>query len=283
MTFVTDEEDLDELSQLLHDPLRNSRHDVWLWLWLYLFHDEARELDRNTCNSATMRHAIARALRRNSRLIERIPREKIRHLVPDEQLAWITKDERQNQWLLSIIDDLTGKNFPRGFAHLTGRSRIIAMLDVWEVDIEVKAQEIDHLHERWRRHIARDSQFEWFADKKEGKKRCICAWEWIEKNHLGLFSRNLPISNYSELLIFFDQAKLGPHEQKAMIQEIKKRWSRQQFDERNSDKKQINVMISKEVISLLDDLAKRHDLKRAKVLETLIRMESDTGVYLTEG
>lgn len=280
MTLIIDDEDLDELGRLLQDPYRNNRHDVWLWLWLYLFHDKARELDRNTCNSATMRDVIARALRRKSHLIARIPREKAHHLVPDEQLAWIAKDERQNQWLLPIIDELTGKNFPRGFAHLTGQSRIIAMLDVWEADIEVKAQEIDLLHERWRWHKSRDSQFEWFTDKKEGKQRCICAWDWIEKSHLGLFSRKPPISNYSELLIFFDQANLGRHEQKAMIQEIKKRWSRQQFDERNADKKQINVLLSKAVIAQLDELAKRHDLKRAQVLETLVRMESDAGVYL---
>lgn len=280
MSLIIDDEDLDELSQLLQDPLRNSRHDVWLWLWLYLFHDKARKLDRNTCNGATMRDVIARALRRAPHLIKLIPSKKDRYLVPDEQLAWIAKDERQIQWLLPKVDDLTGNNFPRGIAHLTGRSRIIAMLDVWQEDIEEKTQKIDRLHECWRRHLARDSQFEWFTDKKEGKQRCICAWEWIEKNHLGLFSRKLPISNYSELLIFFDQANLGRHEQKAMIQEIKKRWSRQQFDERNADKKQINVLLSKAVIAQLDELAKRHDLKRAQVLETLVRMESDAGVYL---
>ncbi|MDT4863221.1 hypothetical protein FQZ97_979170 [compost metagenome] len=157
------------------------------------------------------------------------------------------------------------------------------MLDVWNVDIEKKAREIERLHDHWRRHTARDSQFEWFADKKEGTKRCICAWEWLERHHLSPFSRQPPIGNYRELLMFFDQAELSRHEQKVMIQEIKKRWNRQQFDERNADKKQVNVMLSKAVIAQLDELAKRHDLKRAQVIETLVRMEGETGVYLADG
>ncbi|MDI9730489.1 hypothetical protein [Stutzerimonas stutzeri] len=80
--------------------------------------------------------------------------------------------------------------------------------------------------------------------------------------------------------MFFDHAALGRHEQKAMIQEIKKRWNRQQFDERNADKKQINVMLSKAVIAKLDELAKQHGLKRAQVIETLVRMEAETSAHL---
>ncbi|MGH8434220.1 MAG: hypothetical protein ACRERX_07000 [Pseudomonas sp.] len=270
----------DELSRLLQDPHQNNRHDIWLWLCLYCH--VKLDLDRNTCNGATMRDVIARALRRNTDLIALIPSEKDQYLVPDECFSWITKDERQYHWLLPEVDELTDKRFPLDLVHLTGRGHIIAMLDVWQVDIEKKAREIEHLHECWRRHTARDSQLEWFADKKEGTKRCVCAWEWLQKNHLRPFSRQLPISNYKELLMFFDQANLGENEQRAIIQQIKRRWSRKQFDERAIGKKQVNVMLAKTVIAQLDELAKRHDLKRAQVLETLVRMEADANVYLAE-
>ena len=50
---------------------------------------------------------------------------------------------------------------------------------------------------------------------------------------------------------------------KALIKDIKSRWSRKQFDERNSENTQLNVSISKTVIDQLDDLAKRHNLTRA--------------------
>lgn len=39
-------------------------------------------------------------------------------------------------------------------------------------------------------------------------------------------SLRAPISNHQELLMFFDQAEYGPSEQKAIIQEIRQRWSK---------------------------------------------------------
>lgn len=82
--------------------------------------------------------------------------------------------------------------------------------------------------------------------------------------------------------MFFDQEELGRNEQKAIIQQIKRRWSRKQFDERSADKKQCNVMLSKDVIDLLDKLAEQHDLKRAQVLERLITKESELSLYLID-
>ncbi|MCY1457696.1 hypothetical protein D9M71_750130 [compost metagenome] len=81
--------------------------------------------------------------------------------------------------------------------------------------------------------------------------------------------------------MYFDEAEVGPQEQKAILQQIRNRWTRKQFDERAADKKQVNVMLSKTAIELLDTLAKKHELKRAQVLETLITTESEVGVYLT--
>lgn len=269
----------DKLAQLLNDSTQNNRRDVWLWLCLYIY--EKLDLERSTCNGTTMRDEIAHVLARHPDLISRIRPERDRFLLRDDLLAWIAKDERQYHWLLPQIDEITGRILPTRLAHLTGRSELIAMLDVWQVNIEEKADEVRHLHELWRRHIALDSQFEWFADKKEGSKRCVCAWEWLAKNHLSPRSRQLPISNHKELLIFFDQAQLGPHEQKAMIQEIKNRWHRQQFDERNADKKQVNVMLSKAVVDQLDMLAKQNGVKRSQVIETLVKMEVEAGTYLT--
>jgi hypothetical protein len=280
MGFWVDGEEPDKLARLLKVSTRNNRLDVWMWLYLYIYKEF--DLERSTCNSETMRNEIAYALTRHPNLVSRIQTERDRFLLRDDLLAWITKDERQYHWLLPRIDDLTGCTFPRRLVHLTGRSELIAMLDVWRVNIEEKADEVRHLHKDWRRHTALDSQFEWFADKKEGAKRCVCAWEWLEKNHRSLLSRQLPISNHKELLMFFDRAQLGPHEQKAMIQEIKRRWNRQQFDERNADKKQVNVMLSKTVIAQPGALAETHGLKRAQIIEALVSMESDAGVYLAE-
>ena len=283
-TFIVDDSGLDELSQLLKEPRQNTRHDIWLWLYLNQ-HKRAR-FDASTCNGSTMRDEIARFLRRKTENLKDIASQKDRFLVPNDYLKWIEGDERQHQWLLRRVEDLTElrptRGLPSGLVRLNGRNHLIAILDLWDVDIAKKADEIERLRNRWLRHKAGDSAFEWFEDKKDGPKRCKCAWEWLEKNRPSIFKRQLPITNYKELLMYFDEAEVGPQEQKAILQQIRNRWTRKQFDERAADKKQVNVMLSKTAINLLDELAKKHKLKRAQVLELLITTESEVGVYLTD-
>lgn len=270
----------DPLAQLLHDTGINNRQAIWLWLGLYVH--ERFELDRNTCNGATMRDVVAEALRGAPEITSDIPAKKDRYLLPGEQLEWITSNPRQIQWLTTKIDNLTDRILPRGLPHLQGRDRLVAALDIWQVDLEEKSLEVERLHDQWRRHIAKDNQFEWFTDKKEGTKRCICAWEWIQKNPLDSVRQPSPIGNYSELLMYFDQAELDRHGQKAVIQEIKKRWSRQQFSERNADKRQVNAMLPHDLINQIDELAQKHGLKQREAIEALLRKGIESRTFPTE-
>lgn len=274
---VAKDDGRDELAQLLNESRQSTRRDIWLWL--YLYHYEKADLDPATCNGLTMRSTIAQCLKRKNDVRRRLSQEKDRFMVLDEHLKWIDGDERQYQWLLGRIEAITDlgplRGLPRGAVHLAGRNRLIAMLDLWNADIADKADEIERLRRDWLRHKAGDGAFVWFEDKKAGTQRCECAWEWLTRNHQPISRRQLPISNYQELLIYFDRAKLERNELKAIIQRIKQRWSRQQFDERTADKKQVNVMLSTNVITLLDELAKKHDLKRAQMIELLITMETD--------
>lgn len=270
----------DKLSQLLPGTRINKRQEIWLWLGLYVY--ERFDLERDSCNGATMRDEVAQALRGDRKIAADIPAKMDRYLLPDEQLKWITDNTRQIQWLTRRVDKLTERILPRGLPHLQGRERLVAAIDIWQVDLEKKQRDVDRLHDQWRRHKALDSQLEWFADQKESTKRCLCAWEWLQKNYLTPISRQPPISNYQELLMFFDQEEIGSNERVAIIERIRRLWSKRQFNERSTDKKQVNVMLSKAVIAQLDALAEKHGLKRAQVIESLIRMEADTGMYLAE-
>lgn len=277
---MTSIESSDKLSQLLPGTRINKRQEIWLWLGLYVY--ERFNLERDSCNGATMRDEVSQALRGDPKIATDIPAKMDRYLLPDEQLKWITDNSRQIQWLTGRVDKLTDRILPRGLPHLQGRDRLVAAIDIWQVDLEVKQQDVDRLHHQWRRHKALDSQLEWFADQKEGTKRCLCAWEWLQKNYLTQYSRQIPISDHQELLMFFDQEDMGSNERAAIIERIRRLWSKKQFNERSTDKKQVNVMLSKAVIAQLDALAEKHGLKRAQVIESLVRMEADAGVYLAE-
>lgn len=229
-----------------------------------------------------MRDVVAQALEGAPDIASDIRAKKDRYLLPEELLTWITSSQRQLQWLTPKVDNLTDRILPRGLVHLQGRDRLVAALDTWQVDLEEKQRKVERLHDHWRRHIAMDSQLEWFSDKKEGTKRCLCAWEWLQKKYLTSFTRQIPISNYQELLMFFDQEDIGPNERIAIIKSIRQLWSKKQFNDRSTDKKQVNVLLSKAVIAQLDALVEAHGLKRAQIIENLVRMEADAGVYLAD-
>lgn len=260
------------------EPKHSHRHDIWLWLCLDRY--ENAELDPATCNGITMRDVIARYLKRNPDLFERINHEKDRFMVRDDLLKWIEEDRRQYEWLLGRIERTTGLGLSRRLVHLTGRNHLIAMFDLWNVDIGDKAEEIESLRNNWIRHQARDKDFKWFEDKTEGSQRCKCAWEWFNTNTASLLSLRPPISNLQELLMFFDQAEYGPNEQKAIIDKIKQSWRRKKYSERTkaAGRFQVNVELSSTAIDLLDELARKHDLTRPQVVERLITMESRLGM-----
>lgn len=268
------------LGKALGTSRQNSRREIWLWLYLHL--EKGMNLTLHTCNGETMREEIVKALKSLQFIYPPLASERDKYLLPDETLSWIGNDERQVLWLTRAVENLSGIRLPLRSTHLTGKDYLIGIIDVWKIDIPVKERKLRNLHSDWKTHEARDVELEWFSDKKEGSKRCICAWEWLKKNYLSMPRFQMPINNYQELLIFFDKVNVGPYERKAIIRDIKKRWSKKQFDERTADKKQVNLLLSKEAIAQLEALSRKHDLKRAQIVEALVAMETEVSLLSTK-
>lgn len=253
-----------------------------IWLWLYLALRVRTDLPPESCGGITMREEILKALSGNPRFRgEAIRQEMDKQLLPDDRLSWITEDERQLSWLLRHLPREV-KSLPRGLVQLTDREHLIAKLDTWDAYMVGKTNLIEDLRQNWARHAARDSDFDWFRDRKTEAERCKCAWEWLEKQYLHPSHRRERIDSYQALLMFFDREDLVREKQQDMIKKIKQRWSRQQLDVRNPDSKQVNVTLAAETINQLDRLAKRHGLSRAKIVAKLIGKESELGLYLAE-
>lgn len=202
-------------------------------------------------------------------------------MLPAADLDWIKEDARQLSWLFDQVNDFTEQILPSGLSHLTGRDEIIAMIDLWKTDLSNKKSRIRRLHDRWQRQQIKDIDLEWFQDRKEGAKRCSCARDWLLSNsQYQRLARKHPIKTSPDLAMFFEEAEVSQFERKAVIKDIKARWSRLQFNERNADKKQINLMLSKKVIDQLDELATHHGMKRAQIIEALVKHEASAGEYL---
>lgn len=62
-----------------------------------------------------------------------------------------------------------------------------------------------------------------------------------------------------------------PTSQKAVIKEIRKRWNRQHYSERNPDKRQVNVMLPHSLINQIEEIARKRGHKQREKIENLLR------------
>ncbi|MFC6300406.1 hypothetical protein GNF76_16445 [Pseudomonas sp. CCM 7893] len=269
----------DFLSRILGDTKPNHRHDVWLWF--YLQQHESAGFDADSCNGFAMRDRIAGFLHGNDISNEFIASEKDRLLVSDDHLKWITGEDRQCEWLYPRLMELTGQRSIARQPHLTGWDLLIAIIDIWDISVSTKIRELNSLYSSWIRHKEMDHQFHWFKEAKEGVQRCQFAWDWLRKHEQRLTSGRPPANSHVELLIFFDQTELVEAERELIIQRIRRNWNRNQSQSKAQGKKQYNFVLSEKIVSLLDELAESHGLKRAKILELLIETEFKTGSHLS--
>lgn len=256
------------------------RQGIWLWLCLYI--QERAELLPESCGGYTMEEEILSVLERSPHLRRKdIQWEMDAQLLPDEQFSWVTEDERQICWLQDYLPRKRW-GFPGRLMHLTGRELLIARLDTWDADLAEKAELAEDLQRRWNEHAARDSDFEWFLDAKDGKARCRYAGKWLAENYPTFGGGAGRVDSYQSLVMFFDRERLEPKKQQKVIKGIKGAWSRRQYDERNAGSKQLNVVVPLEVLSQLDQLVKEHGMSRAKIVAKLIDREKELGLYLAE-
>ena len=268
----------DALAKALGDTRLNARLDRWLWFYL---NDLGADFDPNEFYGPAMRDRMADFISDKSWIEQQIAAEKSRLLLPDERLAWITKEDRLHKWLIQRIQKEIGITHLTPPPRLLGRDLVITMIDVWDTDASSKMAVLNDLEFSWSEHKKQDHIFRWFRDT-DSAQRCTLAWEWLRKNEPTLTQFGPAIASYDELLKFFDRTRFSKDEKVLRIDAIKKRWSQQKYRENLTGKKQYNFMLSDKTISRLDELAKTYDLKRPQILEILIQMEAESGLYIPE-
>lgn len=268
----------DLLSEVMGDTSPNYRRDIWMWLFLNEYWDA--RFDCVGCGGSSMRQMIARHLKKNPHHKQVLLAKRDGCMVPEGELAWITDEKRQYEWLFEHLQRMTRENLASNFPNLRGRSLLVAMLDIWDFPLKGKVIEIKKIKERWDNHKNDDIKFKWFADANESEKRCRFASDWLQKNDRYLARSIGVFENYTELLIGFDKKNLNPAELKLLLMNIRRGWNRQSSRERQVGKKQYNFVLSNKVVECLDKLAEDHALRRAQVLELLIKKEFENGAYL---
>lgn len=253
------------------------RTDTCLWFWLI---DKRINFPQDSYLAPGMKEQINSTLLSNPSLAKYWQIDQGRFFLAKEDLAWITDEERQLQWLFPRLNQATNYRLippPR----LRGRDLAIAIIDTWNVDLPYKADTIRRLEQDWSQHKQNDRLFNWFTGDDE-ISRCELAWNWMkEKRSYVPFSPTYR-SDHESLLILFDRMQMSVAEIKITIDAIKKCWSQQQYRKKNSGKKQCNLLLSPQAFDSLDKLAMKYDLSRAQIVEVLIRFETERSAYLPE-
>ena len=159
------------------------RTDTWLWFWLI---DNRINFPQDSYLAPGMKEQINSTLLSNPSLATYCQIAQGRFLLAKEDLAWITDEERQLQWLLPRLNQATNYRLippPR----LQGRDLAIANIDTWNVDLLYKAYTIKQLKQEWSQHKQNDQLFNWFTGADE-ISRCELAWDWLKENKKNNYS-----------------------------------------------------------------------------------------------
>ena len=269
---------LDSLAELLGEARRDRRFDSWLWFHLIA---QGAGFNHNNYEAPNMRDEMAAFITSRSIPKEAIHQARSWYLLPKEYLAWISEDERQQNWILPRVMQLTGQNALYTPPKLLGRALLVSIIDYWNIDPRTKATHISSLESCWIEHKKQDRIYRWFKDS-ESAKRCALAWEWLLENEPMLTEHSREIESYTGLLQFFDHTNFSHADKVLRIEAIKKIWGRQKYRASLVGRKQYNFVLTDKVVSLLDGLAAAHNLKRPQILEILIEMEADNGMYISE-
>lgn len=225
-----------------------------------------------------MRLRIYDALDQLSSVSQRLRRQIVEQLLPDDELLWITTDPEQLKWLRKAFESLPGHRGHMGALtalKLDSKDTLVLELDLWETNRQAKRTVVEKLREEWSTNTHQHRLLRWFDDAEYEK--CDLLWAWLYKNRQALLQSRTPFTNRAQVQSFFKDTALRPDEINHIVNTVKTRWSQRKYRETNKDKKQFNFVLSKSADRILDKLAKTRGSSRSQVLELLIHEESDRG------
>ena len=280
----------DRLQKTLNGLNVDSRLSTWLWLLLksQTSHaaprkpEELKELVKlGELGSPGMRDRMADLIQNTQGSAEFIEENSALFLLPEKDLEWITSNRRQNRFIVRKLIEKYDYQSIMPPTNLTDRPLTIAMLDMWAIEKNQKSWIINQIKFEWEQHSSSDHIFKWF-DSSDIEQRLETAWEITKRKFPLLTSQQNTPKEKDDFIILLDTQLITTPEKILLMESIKKRWSQNKYRAKLTGKKQYNFILSDKAINRLDRLADKYDLKRTEVLEILIQMEEEKGIYISE-
>ena len=280
----------DRLQKTLNGINVDSRLSTWLWLLLksQASHatprkpEELEELGKiGELGSPGMRDRMADLIQKTQGGTEFIETQSASSLLPEKDLEWITSNKRQNLFIVRKLIEKNGNQPIMPPTNLTDRALTIAMIDIWAIEKNHKSWTINLIKFEWEQHSSSDHIFKWL-DNSDIEKRLETAWEITKKKFPILTSQQKAPKEKDEFIILLDTQFITTPDKILLMESIKKRWSQNKYRKKLTGKKQYNFILSEKEINRLDKLADKYDLRRTEVLEILLQMEEEKGIYISE-
>lgn len=196
----------------------------------------------------------------------------------DWDVSWIDENDLQIRFIGNWLSGYFGSSSPATHPSLSGRSRVITMLDLMVNNNPEIFWQVEQLKMQWGQHSDNYRVFDWF-EGKETPAKCDFFWEWLQKKFPYRVSAHKRFSGTQDVIRFFDEVWHERREWKTVVADARKAWSQHLYRQKNKGKKQFNFLLSEEAIKMLDGLAKKRNCSKAKVIEQLIRTASETSPY----
>lgn len=268
----------DRLQKTLSGLNVDSRLSTWLWLFLK---SQAPHTNLGELGSPAMGDRMADFIQNTQLNAELIEAQSALFLLPEKDLEWITDNKRQNLFISRKLIEKHGYQPILPPTNLTGRAFTIAMVDIWAIEKTHKSWNINQIKFEWEQHSRSDQIFKWF-DGSDIEQRLETAWEITKKKFpLLAYQENAP-KEKEEFIILLEIQFITTSDKILLMESIKKRWSQNKYRAKLTGKKQYNFILSEKAINRLDKLAGKYDLRRTEVLEILLQMEEEKGIYIPE-
>lgn len=268
----------DRLEKALSGIATDNRFTTWLWLYLKTYHPQPNPGD---LDSYELKNRLAEIITNNQQLKQEIEIQRDLHLIPEENLRWIKNNKRQRHWINKKITEISNTTYTFESARLTDRDIAIAIIDILRIDPASKVFTINDLSAKWDMQNADEAIFSWFSESDEEEKLNL-AWEMACKNSSLITGPREPFKDTADIIIFFDSPIYNSATKKLFIETTKKRWSQNKYRAKMTGKKQYNFVLSDKANNALKKLAEKYDLPRARILEILLQMEDQKGIYIPE-
>lgn len=200
--------------------------------------------------------------------------------VHEDLLKWVEDDPWQHQWIKKQLGIGVVALQKTGY-----RDQSILLIDTWGVI--PKQIEVESLNRRWLLQAEQDKECDWFfTEDKETKLALLKKWKeknpgkGVVQNFLldgGIVDERVEVLEY-----FCRRPNFTDVDAYLCLDSIKKIWRQRQYREalKVKKKQQCNIVLREESINILDAMAKKYLVSRARILEVLIRFEAEQNCYL---